>query len=153
MEPDSGVVRPSGVRRSFLALLLALLALTLLPAGWPASASCAGPSVDAPRVLVRDETIQVRGERFVDGCRDSMSCPAFGCGECEYDDPPPVPTPDVTLRLTQRGRTWDLGTADADRRGRVRWTFTVPDDVRPGPARLSWDDEQSVPVRVGPTAG
>ena len=141
-------MRPTGVRRPFLLLLLALLGLMLLPSGGPASASCAGPAVEAPQGLVRGESVEVRGTRFVDGCQDSMSCPAYGCGECEYDEPPPVPTPDVTLRLSQDGRHWDLATEDADSHGRVRWTFTVPDDVRRGRARLSWGTPDGVPVRV-----
>src|SRR3954452_20114529 len=107
MEPDSGVVRQPCRRRHYLLLLVALVAVTLLPGGGPASASCAGPSVDAPTRLVRGETAEVEGRFFVDGCRDTMSCPV-GCGDCEYDDPPPTPQEHLTLQLTQRGRTWDL---------------------------------------------
>ena len=155
MEPSTGVVRPRGVRRPFLALVLLLLGLALVPAGSPASASCAGPMVDVPRTLVPGETVEISGDNFLDGCQDSMGCPV-GCnaGDCEYDDPPPVPTPDVTLTLSQRGRTWDLGTVDADEDGKVRWSFTVPADVRRGRAVLSWGgDPEGVGVRIRATAG
>ena len=151
MEPGSRPPRPTRVRRRFLALLLALAGLTLLPAGGPASASCAAPYVDAPPSLAVRGEVTVTGRGFADGCQDSGSCPAYGCGECDYG-PPPVPTPDVRLDLVQRGRVWLLGTADADDRGTVTWQVTVPDDVRPGHARLVWTgDPQGVPVEV--TAG
>ena len=140
------------MRRRFLALVLALAGLTLLPYGGPAVASCAGPSVEAPPALAPGATVEVRGDNFVDGCQDTGSCPAFGCGGCDYG-PEPVPIPDVPLSLTQRGRTWDLGTADADERGRVRWEVTLPDDVRPGRARLSWGTPDGLPVRVAPSSG
>ena len=158
MEPSSRVVRHTDVRRSFLALLLALLGLTLLPAGSPASASCAAPSIEAPGTLAPGVTAQVEGRGFVDGCRDSMGCPAYGCGECEYDDPPEQPYDDVELRLQQGGRTWvlateDAGSADDDRLGQVRWSFTVPAGVEPGRARLVTDQSGPVPVRVVATAG
>jgi hypothetical protein len=157
MEPSSRVVRPTGVRRSFLALLLALLGLTLLAPSGPAVASCAAPSVEVSGPLEAGTAAEVEGRGFVDGCRDSMSCPAFGCGDCEFDDPPEQPYDDVELRLEQGGRTWVLATADAgsaedDRLGQVRWTFTVPDDVAPGRARLVTDQSGPVRVRVA-TAG
>jgi hypothetical protein len=154
MEPGSHPRRPTVVRRRFLALLLLLAGLTLLPAGGPASASCAGPSVEVPRTLTLGATTEVRGEHFVVGCRDTMSCPAFGCGECEYDEPPPKPSEDVVLQLRQDGARLDLAYADADERGRVRWSFVLPEGVRPGRAELLWDgDPRGVPVRVLPTAG
>lgn len=116
---------------------LVLLAVAPYPSG-PAAASCAAPllsnldDVD----LTRGATVTVEGRGFVDGCRDSMSCPAFGCGECEWNDPPPAPLSEVRLELRQQGRSWDLGVADADESGAISWTFVVPGDARPGRARL-----------------
>ena len=152
MEPVSGVARQTSMRRSFLVLLLALLGLTLLPGGGPAAASCAAPTIEEPTVLVRGTQTSVDGRGFVDGCRDSQGC-GVGCGDCEYDDPPEEPYAAVELRLRQGGRTWvlateDAGTADDDRLGQVTWTFTVPDGVRPGRARLSTEQSGPVAVRV-----
>lgn len=129
-----------------------LAALAPFPSG-PASASCAAPSLDVARgaVLGTGATLEVEGRGFVDGCRDAMSCPAYGCDECTYDDPPPAPLVDVALTLVQDGRRWELGTADAGtaeegRAGQVSWSVTLPRAVRTGPARLVADGTTGVPV-------
>lgn len=130
-----------------------MLALAVAPfPKTPAAASCAGPYLkDADRiVLARGATATIEGRSFVDGCQDSMSC-SVGCDSCEYDDPPPTPMEDVGLQLVQRGRTWDLGAADAgtaegNRLGWVTWTFDLPADAKPGPAKLV--PEQAEPVRI-----
>jgi len=64
-----------------------------------------------------------------------------------------VPYDDVALRLRQGGRTWLLGSVDADsaedgRAGRVTWQVDLPPGVRPGPARLVADHARPVTVRV-----
>ena len=81
-------------------------------------------------------------------CTDSL-----GCDSCTYDDPPPVPMGDVSLRLQQRNRTWDLGVADAgsaenNHLGWVSWTFELPAGVRSGPATLLPEHAQPVRIRV-----
>jgi|GEM_PF-4288256 len=141
------------MRRSSLLLGTAALALVVAPAAHrPAVASCSGPYLlDADSlVLTRGATATIEGRAFVDGCRDSMSCgTGLGCDDCEYDAPPEEPMENVSLQLVQRRQTWDLGVTDAgsagdDRLGWVEWTFEVPEDVKPGRARL-------VPGGAGPT--
>ncbi|WP_147381517.1 hypothetical protein [Nocardioides immobilis] len=146
------------MRRSSLLLGTAAFALLVAPAAHPpAVASCAAPylvDVDS-LVLARGATATIEGRAFADGCRDSMSCgPGLGCDDCEYDDPPEKPMEDVALQLVQRGRTWDLGVADAesaadDRLGWVTWTFEVPKGVKPGPARLVADGAGPTRIRIG----
>ena len=140
------------MRRSYLALLVALLGLTLLPTGGPATASCAAPSVEVTRVLAPGAETEATGRGFTDGCADVGSC-TVGCGaHCDQPDPG-APLREVRLLLRQGDRTWTLGAADADEHGRVHWSFALPDDVRRGRARLLWDggDPQGTSVRV--TAG
>ncbi|WP_435747439.1 hypothetical protein [Nocardioides sp. SYSU DS0663] len=145
------------MRRSGLLLGAALLALTAAPLpGAPAAAGCVGPSLEAPDPLVleRGTATVIEGRSFTaGGCQDSMSCPAFGCGSCEYDDPPPRPMADVEPLLRQRGQVWSLGTADAgtaeqDRLGRVEWRVEVPAEVERGRATLLTDASGPVAVRV-----
>jgi len=150
----AGREHPIQVRRSLLLLVTAMLGAAILPFPQsPASAQCAAPSLEVSErtVLQRASTVTIEGSGFVDGCQDSMGCSVgFGCDSCEYDDPPPTPMVDVQLRLVQRGRSWDLGEADAqaetDDKGRVSWTFDVPAGAKPGPASLRAD--RAVPVRV-----
>lgn len=153
MQPIGPPARPFLVKRSTILLLTVLLGLALAPFPQPpAAASCAAPSLDAPRQLVlqRGATTTVGGRAFVDGCQDSMGCTVgFGCDHCEYDEPTPRPLQDVTLRLRQRDRTWRLGTADAETAaGRVSWTFDLPARVRPGPAMLLPEGGEPLRVRV-----
>ena len=148
--------RPLRVRRSSWPLVAALLGLAVAPFPQaPATASCAAPYLEVRErlVLERGATVVIEGRAFVDGCRDAMTCPAFGCGSCEYDDPPPVPYKEVGLRLVQRDRTWNLDVADAEtaennRQGWVTWTFDVPAGAQPGPARLRAEHAQPVRVRI-----
>ena len=144
--------RPFLVKLSTIPLLAMLLGLAVAPFPQPpAAASCAAPSLEAPRrlVLERGGTTTVEGRGFVDGCQDSMSCSVgLGCDRCEYDEPTPQPLRDVALRLRQRDRTWRLGTADADSAGRVSWTFDLPARVRPGRAMLLPGDGEPLRVRV-----
>ncbi|SDD84270.1 hypothetical protein SAMN05421872_111170 [Nocardioides lianchengensis] len=146
------------MRRPLLVLLLALLGLAVAPyPSPPAVASCAAPYLDLPAepTLTRGADSTVEGRAFVDGCRDTMSCSGLpGCESCESDGPPERPLRDVRLELVQGDRTWPLGTADAgtaadDRLGQVTWTFTLPADVRPGPAVLQVDGEEQAEVVVG----
>jgi hypothetical protein len=138
-----------------LLVAVALLVATAPFPGGPASASCAGPSIDVERgtALAPGGALRVEGRHFVDGCQDTGTCPAFGCGACEYDDPPPEPMEDLSLRLVQGDRSWVLGTADAGtaadgEQGQVIWSVELPEDVRPGPARLLAEGAMGARVRI-----
>ncbi|WP_109506497.1 hypothetical protein [Nocardioides speluncae] len=140
-----------------LLLAAVLLGLAVVPFPQPlASASCAAPylKLNERPVLERGATATVEGRAFVDGCRDSMSCSeGLGCDSCEYDDPPPKPLTDVVLRLVQGDRKWrldvaDAGTADDNQQGHVTWTFKLPADAKPGPAKLAADHAHPVQIRV-----
>jgi hypothetical protein len=147
--------RPFLVKRSWILLVTVLLGLAVAPFPQaPASASCAAPYLEAPArsVLERGVTTTVEGRAFVDGCQDTMGCTeVLGCSHCEYDDPAPMPLQDVALLLRQGGRTWKLGTTDAETAehnhlGWVTWSFVLPAGVRPGPAKLL--PENGDPLRV-----
>lgn len=147
--------RRINVRHSTVLLLTALLALAVVP--YPqvrASASCAAPYLDLSErpKFERGDRVTIEGKAFVTGCQDSESC-EVGCGadSCKSDDPPPTPMRGVQLRLQQGDRTWRLDVADAaaaedNRLGQVSWSFELPADARPGPARLLAD--QAEPERV-----
>lgn len=150
--------RPLHVRRRPLLLITTLLGLAALPLPQtPASASCAAPylKISERLVLERGEAVSLEGRSFADGCQDNMSCSAgLGCDSCRYDDPPPAPLQDVGLRLVQRDRTWtlavaDAGTAENNRLGWVKWTFEVPADAKPGPAKLLPEHAEAVPIEIG----
>lgn len=146
------------MRRSSLLLGTVLLGLAPAPVPQPpASASCAAPYlVDVEDlVLQRGTAVTIEGEAFVDGCQDLGSCQVgVGCDDdsCSYG-PEPEPMEDVTLRLVQDGREWELGTVDAgadgtELDGRVSWEVEVPAGVAPGRARLVADSAAPVPVRI-----
>jgi hypothetical protein len=145
------------MHRSLLFLVPALLGLAGAPfPQTPATASCAAPylAVEEGKELRRGEHVMVRGQAFVDGCRDTMSCTVgLGCDSCEYDEPPERPLENVRLRLVQGVRMWSLGEVDAESRqsshlGRVTWRFEVPKGVGPGPARLVPEGGEPVRVRI-----
>jgi len=140
--------------RRALVLLLALVLLTVVPVPGPgrADASCAAPVLDRPvgkrPALARGEATDVSGSGFRTGCADSVACPAEpGCGACVENDEE-VPQDDVRLQLRQKGRSWDLGVADADESTRVSWRVVVPGGARPGPARLLADGAEPLLVRL-----
>ena len=118
-------------------LLATLLGLTLVP--FPevgASASCAGPEFTEKRVvLTRDGEQSVSAKWLHDGCDDTGSCTVGCSGSCETEDSE-TPMESVELRITQMGRSWSLGTVDADEDYDATWTFTLPAGVEPGKARL-----------------
>lgn len=144
-------------RTRLLLLLATMLGVASAPFPQPpASASCAGPYLEGTESLVleRGARVVIEGRAFTDGCQDSMSCSGvLGCDSCEYDDPPPEPFEDVSLRLVQRDRSWLLGSADAataesNHQGWVTWTFHAPVGAEPGPARLVADHAQPVRIRI-----
>lgn len=106
-------------------------------------------------VLERGAATLLEGRAFVEGCRDSMGCSTgLGCDACRYEDPPEVPLRDVSLRLVQADRTWDLAVADAgmaenNQLGWVTWTFEVPVGANPGPAKLVPEHGEGVRVEIG----
>ena len=121
----------------------------------PAMASCAAPYLKVPDrlVLQRGSAVTIKGRSFTEGgCQDGMSCTeSLGCDSCTCDDPPPVPMDDVSLRLQQRDRTWDLGVADegSAENNHLGWchgTIELPAGVTPGPAKLL--SEHARPVRI-----
>ena len=90
------------------------------------SAVCAAPQIRLRDREVRaGERFTVTGRAFIRGCDDT--------GQSE----PEIAMRDIGLDLVQGDRAWPLGFADADARGRVTWTVQMPDDVRPGTARLT----------------
>lgn len=138
----------------YLVLVAVLLGLGSLP--FPqqeAAASCAAPYLmsDEPLVLQRGSTATVQGRAFVEGCQDQGSCTEqFGCSSCDEGEEE-TPLTAVPLILVQGERRWrlaeaDAGTASDNHLGWVSWTFDVPDDARPGPARLVAPGAR--PVRV-----
>jgi hypothetical protein len=83
------------------------------------------------------QPITVRGTWFFRGCNDTSS--TSGCS-APSEPEPMKPARAVELTLTQNGRTWVLGTADAASPGQqyaVRWAVVVPADVGAGDATLS----------------
>lgn len=135
-------------------LVAVLVGLGSLPLSeTDAAASCAAPYLTAgdTAVLERGTTASVEGRAFVDGCQDTGSCTEqLGCSHCDYGEEE-VPLHDVPLTLVQGARRWqlaaaDAGSAGADQLGWVTWTFEIPDDARPGPARLV--APPALPVRV-----
>jgi hypothetical protein len=125
------------IRFVLLVLLLAAAIAAMQPAT-PTAADCAAPTLDlAPQAsLLRGEKVTVTGRHFRDGCNDTGVCTGFlGCQRCDYG-PPVEPMRDVELVLRQAGRSWSLGSVDADATYVATWTFELPPNVRPGRARL-----------------
>ena len=106
----------------------------------PAATSSPDPSTGVTVTtlfLRRGEPLTVTGRWFFRGCHDTSD--SSGCSS-----PPPrrpeKPRRDVRLVLSQGGRSWLLGTADAGPprlQYPVRWRVVVPHDVQPGAAVLS----------------
>ena len=142
--------------RARFVVLLTLLTVGLVPAttattSAPAAADCAAPQLDLEpgARLPRAGEVTVAGRFFKDGCNDVGSCHGvLGCQRCDYG-PAAEPLAGLTLQLQQRGRTWDVATADATGElGEVTWTFDVPAEARRGPARLTVDGAYAGPARV-----
>ncbi|WP_030485197.1 hypothetical protein [Nocardioides aequoreus] len=139
-------------------LIIALVVLTAVPLSQlPAAASCPTPYIKSSSKLVleRGAATTLEGRAFVEGCRDSMGCSTgLGCDACRWQEPPEVPLRDVSLRLVQADRTWDLAVADAgmaenNQLGWVTWTFEVPVGAIPGPAKLVPEHGEGVRVEIG----
>ncbi len=101
-----------------------------------ASAGSVGPEfVEKRIVLTHDGEQTVRAKWLHDGCDDTGTCSTTGCDDCEMADEE-RPSENVGLRITQMGRSWLLGTVDADADYNATWTFELPAQVHPGKARL-----------------
>jgi hypothetical protein len=139
-------------------LLRAALPVILLAAGLglvvaPASASCAGPTLDVvgvpstqatptpPRTedeavaaVTRGASITVESTNVTDlsgGCQDTTS------GGCDTV-PPAMPGRQVALILEQGSRTWSLGVEDASGPTRtISYAVVLPSGLKAGRARLS----------------
>lgn len=154
----SGAAPPSGGSPSRLAphglrVRLAsatVLALVALGAPLPAVASCAGPHLDPqPRAVASGALLTVTGGGFADGCDDSGTVRSVpGCRDQQVRDSPARPAEGVLLVLLQGGRSWRLGTADAERDSTVRWEIRLPMDVAPGPAVLGASSAET-PLVIG----
>jgi hypothetical protein len=137
-------------RKTGWAAVVALLVAAGPWPAWHASAGCVAPYLEdsatgaAPPVLVRGSTVTIEGDAFATGCDDTG--PTWGCsGESR------VPMRDVTLRIRQGEREWELGAADAsdgDEVGHVEWTVALPDGLEPGRATLRADQGDPLRVRV-----
>ena len=83
------------------------------------------------------DTLTVDGEYFFDGCNDVIV--SSGCSG--PTEPPPAPAArGVPLVLAQAGHHWTLGRADAageEELWAITWTAALPDDLEPGPAKLT----------------
>ena len=160
--------------RLVLVVLVAATGLGLF-APTSAPASCAAPSLvvdgapvvsstpvgppagpvgsDAPVVrMAPGASFTVLGQAFVSGCNDTVSCTSYGPGCHRCDAPEPVqPWQDVALTLVWDGRSFPLGTADADAATvTARWDVTLPPQVVPGKgvAVLSAAGAQPVAIDV-----
>jgi hypothetical protein len=137
----------------FVAILLGLGSLPFPQLEAAASCVAAYLKVSDESVLQRGTTASVEGRAFVNGCRDTGTCTEqFGCSHCDYGAEV-QPLNDVPLTLVQGERRWQLAEADAgksshNRLGWVTWTFSVPDDARPGRARLVTPQSQAVRVTL-----
>lgn len=120
-----------------------------------APASCVGPSLTVPGApttapvttstgdhlktvrLTRGQSVEVRGKWFFRGCHDTSA----GGGCMGPSTPAPEqPARHVRLTITQRTRTWTLGSANADGPSKnyaVRWRVTLPSQLQPGDATLT----------------
>lgn len=146
----------------FRLLILGLVALTCVPPLRPASASCAAPVLTVrgqesvrPPVLRLGAPITVTGTFFVDECGDTgTSYPGgIGCSGGNDHGRTPKGLPHVRLVLlhgTQKPSQLELGTEDADKRGRVSWDVTVPRNAPTGPSYLKADLSEPLPVVIRP---
>lgn len=134
--------------------LATFIAAVAVLAPWPqgaASASCAAPTLrvdaQAQPVVARGVAVTVHGRYFVNGCNDTGTGSGSGCSGRPKPEPV-TPRKEVALSIRQGARTWALGTADADRQGRVTWIITTPADLRPGQAVLLADSADQLRVLV-----
>jgi hypothetical protein len=136
--------------------LAALVVLVPLRGSQPARASCPAPQLAigkygalTPVVLRARDSTTVTGRYFVDGCNDTGggTVSSFGCDD-RVEPPPRTPLTQIELTLRQQGRTWVLGTSDADEDLNARWAIVVPADVRPGRATLAAGPSETLVLTI-----
>jgi hypothetical protein len=146
---------PVSRRRRYLARLTVLATACVglgvaVPA--PSEAGCVAPELTVPEqpragtpepdqlgrlrrpvALHQGKELTVRGRWFFDECDDTGTTSG-----CVHDEPRGAvgPSRHVRLILVQGGRTWQLGSANADNQFRTRWHVVLPADAAPGPAVL-----------------
>lgn len=137
------------VRLRRCALAGGLAGFLLAPLGG-VSASCAAPYLqmhdgrERPTLNATD-AVTVEGRAFVDGCSDGETqSVVWGCSVSSSEGGEEAPMSDIVLSIRQGARTFDVAVEDAgvaanNTLGQVTWTFTVPDEVKPGSAVLVAD--------------
>ncbi len=133
------------------------------------SASCVAPSIElvttptfvrpispgrsspARAHLTPGARFAIEGRAFVEGCNDTAGVRTGGCSAPQQQQRrAEAPSRAVPLTLTQNGRSWTLGTADAAGAAEqyaARWTVQLPVDVVPGDATLT-SCGASLPVEI-----
>jgi hypothetical protein len=118
-------------QRRFLARLLlgtTVGVLAVLPTG-AVDAACAAPTITAnPNSGAPGSSFVVTGQGFADACNDVIEN-----GEAP---PPAPPTKGVVITFQQQGRSWRLGTVDADASYSFSFQTAVPLDARTGEASV-----------------
>lgn len=154
--------------RLLLVLFAAATGLGLF-APTAAPASCAGPSLVVEGAPVASSTplgplgangpvvrlapgasFTVLGQAFSLGCDDTGGCASYGpgCSRCDAPEPP-KPLRGVPLTLTWNGRTFPLGTADADAGTlTARWQVTLPPQVVAGKGLAVLEAGGAQPVAI-----
>jgi len=113
------------------AALGAVMAAAPVVAPMPVAANCIGPMLEEVDGSVgRGRVFELRGGGWGDDCHDTGERPA---GEGELG----VPLQDLPIRFEQEGRTWELGSVDADDAYVVRAEVVVPVDAHPGRASVT----------------
>ncbi|QXC60730.1 hypothetical protein KSP35_20790 [Aquihabitans sp. G128] len=117
------------LRTAFAVALVAVVAsfgLVVGPPAPPASASCAGPSVEVtPTRVDRGDLVTITGEAWGTDCYDTGGRPK-GQGVLG------VPATEIVVSFRQADRDVVVAKGDADRRYRFRVRVRVPGDVLPG---------------------
>ena len=99
--------------------------------------ACAAPATALSSSSVKPgQRLTLAAAQMWDGCNDQGS------------NPPLPPLQNQKVEWTQNGRTTVLGTADADRRGTVRVTVTVPATAKAGRAMVRVGASSPEPVTV-----
>lgn len=110
-----------------------IAACSLLVVGSPterAAASCAGPMITlTPAAGAAGTKLVVDGKYFADGCNDVVI-------NGQRPDPVP-PTKGVVITFSQNGRSWTLGSVDANSDYQFSFTGAVPLRTRMGPATVT----------------
>jgi hypothetical protein len=152
------------VRRGVVGLSVALAAVVVAPyPSTPAVGDCSAPQLSVggdlgsrktPVVLHQGAEVSVDGRYFVDGCDDTGGGDVFGCSHDEPEPEPPLQ--DAELELLDSTRSEHglvLGVADADDRGDISWTVTVPADAPLGRGVLRAAVSSDLYVVVRPSDG